>query len=116
MSFAIRLFILIVGLGLFILVFELVRKKKLREELSIVWLVVSIIVALGSVLDKIIDPVAKMLKIHYPPVFAFMLVILILIISQLYFSIVTSDLKDKVKKLTQQIALLEFEINKTKPE
>lgn len=114
MSIAARLIILLVGFVLFITVFELVRKKKLREELSIIWLVFAFIVALGSVIDILIDPLSRRLNIHYPPALAFMLVMIVQIFALLYFSLVTSDLKNTVKELTQKIALLEFEIKEKK--
>jgi hypothetical protein len=115
-SFLARIVILSAGLTLFFAVFELVRKKRLREELSIMWLVFSIIIASGSVLDLVIDPIAKKLNIYYPPTLVFLIVIFVLIVSFLYFSVVTSDLKSKVKELTQKISLLEYEINENRDE
>lgn len=111
MSVGARLFILITGVILFIIVFELVRKKRFREELSIIWLFFATIVAFGSVVDIVVDPLAKFLRIHYPPTLVFVLITIFLIVSLLYFSLVTSDLKTKVKELTQKTALLEFEIS-----
>jgi membrane-associated HD superfamily phosphohydrolase len=110
LAFSARVIILLAGLGLFVIVFELVRKKRLREELSIIWLLLALIIASGSVMDLVIDPLAKRIGIYYPPALVFMIVIIVLIISFFYFSLVTSDLKSKVKELTQKIALLEFEL------
>lgn len=114
MSIGARLFILITGIVLFLIVFELVRKKRFREELSIIWLFFALIVASGSVMDIVIDPLAKMLRIYYPPALVFMVISIFLILSLLYFSLITSDLKSKVKELTQKIALLEFEIDENR--
>lgn len=111
MSIGARLFILVTGIMLFIVVFELVRKKRFREELSIIWLFFAIIVALGSVIDVIVDPLAKLLHIYYPPALVFVVITIFLIASLLYFSLITSDLKSKVKELTQKVAILEFELN-----
>jgi len=112
MPIAARLIILSVGIALFIAVFELVRKKKFREELSIIWLFFAFTIAAGSVIDLIVDPLARKLHIAYPPALAFMVISIVLIIALLYFSVVTSDLKSRVKELIQRIALLEFEISK----
>ncbi len=111
MALSARIIIFLAGLGLFVIVLELVRKKRFREELSIMWLFLAVIIASGSVMDLVIDPLSKMLNIHYPPALVFMIVTFVLVISFLYFSLVTSDLKSKVKELTQKIALLEFEIS-----
>ncbi len=114
MPLSARIIILVAGLGLFLFVFELVRKKKFREELSLMWLLLALIIASGSVIDLITDPLAKKLGVYYPPALVFMLVIMVLIISFFYFSFVTSDLKSKVKELTQKVALLEFELRQKK--
>ncbi len=111
MSIGARFFILVTGIVLFIVVFELVRKKRFREELSIIWLFFAIIVALGSVIDVIVDPLARLLHIYYPPALVFVVITMFLIASLLYFSLITSDLKSKVKELTQKVAILEFELN-----
>jgi predicted PurR-regulated permease PerM len=99
------------GISLFIIVFELVRKKMFREELSIMWLFLAIIIACGSVLDFVIDPLARILRVSYPPALALMIIIFFVVMSFLYFSLVISDLKSKVKELTQKIALLEFDLD-----
>lgn len=109
MPFSARLILLITGIGFFLLVLELVRKKRFREELSVIWLFFALCIAASSVIDLIIDPLAGILHISYPPAFAFMIISIVMIISLLYFSLVTSDLKSRVKELTQKIALLEFE-------
>jgi hypothetical protein len=109
MPFTARMIILVIGTGFLIVVLELVRKKRFREELSIIWLFFALSIIASSFIDMIVDPLAKILHISYPPAFAFMLISIVMIISLLYFSLVTSDLKSRVKELTQKIALLEFE-------
>jgi len=69
MTFSLRLFIFIFGLLLFITIFELVRRKKFREELSLGWLLVGLGLILSSFADLIIDPIAFKLGISYPPAF-----------------------------------------------
>jgi len=114
MPFSVRIIIFIIGIILFIIVFELLRKSKFREELSIVWLFFSIFIMFGAFLDLLIDPIAKKLSIYYPPSLVFLLMFFVLIIAFLYFSVVTSNLKNEVKELTQKIALLEYELKQTK--
>lgn len=110
MSFGIRIVIFGLGVILFGVIFELVRRKRFREELSIAWFLVSIIIMASSVADKIIDPLAKLLGIGYPPALVFVWIVFCLVLALLYFSSVISDLKGKIKELSQKIALLEFEL------
>src|SRR5512135_605711 len=112
MSLGIRIILLGMGVILFIAIFELVRRKRFREELSIAWFAVAIVLMASSVADKIIDPFAKRLGIGYPPALVFAWIIFCLILALLYFSSVISDLTGKIKELSQKIALLESELDK----
>lgn len=112
MSPGIRIIIFGMGVALFIAIFELVRRKRFREELSITWFAVAIALMASSVADKIIDPFAKRLGIGYPPALVFAWIIFCLILALLYFSSVISDLTGKIKELSQKVALLESEMDK----
>jgi hypothetical protein len=112
MSFGMRLMIIVLGVTLFFIIFELVRRNKFREELSITWFAVSILLLAGSMADLIIDPFAKKIGIGYPPALVFAWIIFCLVIALIYFSTVISDLKGKIKELSQKIAIMEFEIDK----
>jgi hypothetical protein len=110
MSFGIRIIIFCLGVVLFVVIFELVRRKRFREELSIAWFLVGFLLIASSVADKIIDPLAKWVGIGYPPALVFVWIIFCLVLALLYFSAVISDLKGKIKELSQKISLLEFEL------
>jgi hypothetical protein len=111
MSFGIRVIIFGLGFLLCLIVFELVRRKKFREELSLIWFIVGIAIGMSSFGDLVIDPIAQKLHIGYPPALVFIWVIFFLILALLYFSIVISDLKSRMKDLSQKIALMEFLLN-----
>jgi hypothetical protein len=110
MTFGIRLFIFLFGILFFIAIFELVRRKKLREDLSLGWLLIGFALILSSFADRVIDPLAFALGIHYPPTLAFVIVAFLLVLVMLYFSIVVSDLKSRNKELSQKIALMEYKL------
>jgi uncharacterized membrane-anchored protein len=112
MTFGVRVFIFLFGVLLFTTIFELVRRKKFREELSIGWLLIGLGLILSSFADQIIDPLALRLGIRYPPALAFIIVVLLLVLVVLYFSIAVSDLKSKNKELTQKIALMEYKLSR----
>lgn len=112
MSLGIRLTLLGLGVVLFVIIFELVRRRRFREELSIAWFAVSVMLMASSTADKVIDPIARRLGIGYPPALIFAWLIFCLILALLYFSSVISDLKGKIKELSQKIALMELEVYK----
>jgi uncharacterized membrane protein (DUF485 family) len=111
MSPWVRILIALMGISLFIVVLELVRRKQFREELSLVWLFVSLGIILSSFADHIIDPIAFALGLTYPPVLVFVLIQFVFLLAILYFSKVVSDLKSRNKELSQKVALMEFQIN-----
>lgn len=104
-----RFMVLSAGLTLFLIIFELVRRKRFREELSLAWFIVAFLVMLSAVADLVLDPVAKFIGINYPPALYFAWIIFCLVVTLLYYSAVISDLKSKIKELSQKIALLEFD-------
>lgn len=112
MGISIRIFILLTGIFLFIVILELVRRRKFREELSLIWLIIGFGLILSSFADRIIDPLAFRLGISYPPVLILLVIFFLLVLAMLYFSIVVSDLKSKNKELSQKIALMEYKLSK----
>jgi len=111
MSLGMRIVIFIVGTSLFFMILELVRRKKFREELSLVWLLIGLGMVLASIADFAIDPLAFRLGISYPPALVFLVIFFLLVLVVLYFSVVVSDLKGRNKELSQKIALMEYRLN-----
>ncbi|MBF0520096.1 MAG: DUF2304 domain-containing protein [Nitrospirae bacterium] len=112
MSTGSRLLIVVLGVILFAIIFELVRRRKFREEHSLLWFIVSICIISGAFLDDVVNRMAMFLGVGYPPVIVLVFLTVLLILSLMYFSIIISDLKGKIKELNQKIAFLEYEIKK----
>jgi hypothetical protein len=112
MPLGIRIVLFLFGLILSAIIFELVRRKRFREEMSIAWFAVAIGLMASAAADEIVDPVARMLHIGYPPALVFAWIIFCLILALIYFSSVISDLKGKIKELSQKIALMELDMEK----
>ncbi|KPK30877.1 MAG: hypothetical protein AMK70_13300 [Nitrospira bacterium SG8_35_1] len=110
MSINIRIAIFIMGMILFLGIFELVRKRKFREELSIIWLIVGVGLILTPFADFIIDPLSIMLGIHYPLALVIVIIAILFVFVMLYFSLVVSDLRTQNKELIQKMALMEYEL------
>jgi hypothetical protein len=108
MTISFRLVILCSGIALLLLMVELVRRRRFREELSMTWFLVGLIIMASSYGDVIVDPLARLLGVKYPPALVFSLVIFCLVVTLLYFSAIISDLKGKIKELSQKIALIEY--------
>jgi hypothetical protein len=87
-------------------ILELVRRRKLREEYSILWLFGSIIILVLSLKQNWLHWIAGLVGISYPPSFLFLVGILLIIMILVHFSIVISKLMKMNKILAQEIALM----------
>ncbi len=97
------------GLLLFIVV-ELVRRGRLKEKYSLLWLLSGGILLIFSSSRDILEYVSRLLGIFYPPSLLFLVAFLFLLLITLHFSVVISGLSEKNKQLAQEVALLHQQI------
>jgi len=95
-----------------IVVIELIRRGRLKERYSLLWLLAGGILLLLSSSRDILEYISHLVGIYYPPSLLFLLAFLFLLLITMHFSVVLSDLSEKNKKLAQELALLRQEIQK----
>lgn len=95
---------------LLIVIFELVRRGKLKEKYAILWLVAGICILLLAVSENLLIRIVYLLGIRLPINGVFFLGLFFLIMINLHFSIVISSLVEHNKKIIQELALLEAEL------
>lgn len=101
-----------VSVSLFLYIFYLVRKKKIKEEYSLMWLSSSFVFIVFSIWRQGLEYFAKLMGIAYPPAALFLILMLAIFLILIEFSINISKLSEKNKILAQEIALLKNEIEK----
>ena len=84
-----------------------IRQSKLQIEYSIFWIVFSGILLLFSLFPFLVAMFTRMIGMELPVNFIFLLFILILILKAFFQTIETSALENKVKNLTQCLAIEE---------
>jgi hypothetical protein len=94
------------------LVFELVRRRKLREEYSWVWIVTGIVVAVLAVEQDLLLTVSRWIGASNSVSTLFFGAILFLLALVLQFSVRLSRLTHRYRTLGQRIALLEAELQR----
>ncbi len=108
-------YIAISGSVLFIiLIIELIRKKRIKEEYSLLWLFFGFVFLFISIWKNSLDYIARILGIAYAPAALFLILIIAIMSILIHYSLVISRLADNVKKLTQTLGLLEMELNEYK--
>jgi hypothetical protein len=94
-------------LGLLIVVFELVRRKRLSERYAILWLLAAITLLVLAVWKGLLTSLSSDVGISYPPSLLFTVAIGLIAIILLHFSIAVSRLSDQNKVLAQRLGLLQ---------
>ncbi len=89
---------------LFIL--NLVRKNKLDEKYSILWLFFAIIILIVSIFPSLIIKIAEIFNVYYPPTLLLLFAILILGTYIVHITIVITKQNKMIIKLTQELAIL----------
>ena len=96
-----------------IIILNLVRKEKLDEKYSILWLFFGIIVFIVSVFPELITMVSNLFNGYYPPSLLFLLGIIVLGTYIIHISVIITKQNKMIVKLNQEIAILkEKEDNK----
>ena len=114
MLFRQKIFALSICLFLVLLIFELVRRRKLREEYSWLWILTAVIIVLLALEYDALVFMSKVIGAVLPTTALFILAILFLMAISLHFCVKLSALTEKVIKLTQELALLKLDIPRTK--
>lgn len=102
----------IAGCGaVLVVVVELIRRGRLKERYSLLWLLAGGVLLVFSSSRDILGYVSRLLGIYYPPSLLFLLAFLFLLLITLHFSVVISGLSEKNKQLAQELALLRQEMH-----
>ena len=93
--------------GLFFVVFELLRRKRLMERYAILWLFSSAVLLALAAWKGLLETVANAIGIYYAPSALFVLAFGFILVLLLHFSLVISRLADQNKILAQRLGLLQ---------
>jgi len=104
------IFGLVAGIGTFIFVLELVRRRRLKEEYSLLWLATAVALIVLSLSRPILDTLASAVGIIYPPSALFLVAVIFVLFILLHFSVVLTRLTQENKENAQQLALLRWQI------
>lgn len=111
-----RPFAVLTALALLAVIIFLVRRRKLREEYALLWLIVGGAVLVLSLWYGLLQWLTALIGAVDPTSTLFIFSLLFLLVMSLHFSIINSRLKDQIKDLTQEIGLLRYEISKREGE
>jgi len=102
-----RLFVALLSFGLLLFVFNLVRRKNLKENYAILWVLTTLMLSAAPLLIDYLDAIAHAVGIYYPPAFIYTMAIMFIIVLLLHFSVIVSKLSEQNKVLIQEQGILE---------
>ena len=101
----------IASLLLLVVVFELIRSRRLRERYALLWLATGVVLVVLSAWRGGLNTIAGWVGVRgYPPAVLFAVAILFVILVLLHYSTVISRLNDQNVVLAQRLALLEAKL------
>ncbi len=106
---------LILSTGALLFVLELVRRRRLREDYSLLWLATALVLIALTAFRPLLDRFAALLGVvTYPPAALFVVAILFVLALLLHFSTVLTKLTRENREIAQQMAILRWELSEAR--
>jgi hypothetical protein len=112
MTDVVQLVSIVVSASLLVTIIELVRRRRLSEEYSLIWIVCAVALFALSLWRNVLDLAASALGVHYPPAVLLLVLTFFVVIVSLYFSVVVSRHRQDIEKLVEEVALLDEQVRR----
>ena len=109
----VQLTAILASIGIIVAVIDLMRRGRLREEYSILWLVLALGMIGLSLSRKLLESLAHLTGIFYPPSALFAIAFIGCLALFMHFSVVISRLTQQTVTLAQELALRELNADST---
>jgi hypothetical protein len=111
MGTRIQLVAILAAGGLFLIVFELVRRRRLMERYALLWLVSTFVLLALAAWRGLLVQVSEAIGIYYAPSALFVVALGFVLVMLLHFSLVISRLADQNKVLAQRLSLMQQRVD-----
>ena len=105
-----QIFALIVSALVFVIVIDMVRKRRLREEYSVLWLLTSVLMFVLVFRYEWLVSLTDLIGAGLPTTTLFLFSIIFLMLLSVQFCIMISKLTNQMKNLSQENALMRQEL------
>ncbi len=105
-----KIFAIVASILIMVFVVELVRRRKLREEYSWLWLLTGAVIILLVVWYELLVFITHLIGAIAPTTTLFIFGLLFLMIISLHYSLQISKLSHQVKEMAQQLTLLKDQV------
>jgi hypothetical protein len=91
------------------IIIELIRQNRLKEHYAIIWLFTAMTIFLFGVWPDSLNLISRIVRLHHLTTL-FLVSFIFLLAIVLHFTLVISQLFDRNRRLTQEVAWLRFEM------
>ena len=98
------------GLAVLVFIFELVRRRQLREKYAVLWGVVGIVVIPLALFPSLLNPLSRAVGVASGVSLVLFLAVVFLLVVCIHLSWEVSRLEEETRTLAEDIALLRTEV------
>ena len=107
----VQIFAIIGSIAIFLLIIELIRKKRIKEQYSLLWFFFGLAFIIFSVWRDALEWLAHLMGIAYAPSALLLILVIAIFLILIQFSVIISKLSDKNDRLIQEVALLKEQVD-----
>ena len=107
-----KIFAVSISIALFIVIIDLVRRRRLREEFSWLWLLTGVMIIILATWYGLLRLITGIIGAALPTTTLFLFSVIFLMVINLYYATKISSLHDRVKDLAQHVAILQSEVKR----
>lgn len=104
---------MVASLALLAVVLHLIRKRHLREQYSLLWLLFCLLLFALSLSTRFLESAASLLDIRYAPALLFLAGIVVCFILILHLTVVVSRLTERMIRLTQELGMTQHRLEES---
>jgi hypothetical protein len=105
-----QVFVVLAGVAILLFVLYLVRNKHLREQYALLWILAALVLIFSAVFIEWLEKLSHAVGIDYPPAFLFLIAIVMMLVLQIHFSTVISNLREQNRTLIQDLGILTAQV------
>jgi hypothetical protein len=102
-----RLFAIVTSITTFLVVMELIRRRRLREEYALLWVLTTVGMMLLATWYGLIEWISQLIGAVAVTTTLFLFALIFLLLISVHFTTVLSRLTVQVRRLTQELAILQ---------
>jgi hypothetical protein len=88
------------------LIVELVRRRALAAEYSLVWLICGLALLILSIWKRVLDAIAAWVGVFYPPTLLLLVLVGFVCVGSLLFTVSLSRHRMQIERLTEELGIL----------